>query len=573
MRVTKPNTDLVFDFKIIANGKACDEYTLPNRETDEQVAECFVAVPEGAKIEIQGTLTGSILHARLDVLADGSFAKSRVIDAPNHSKGKLKFHKSRSLDCNSGFLNVPDTTLDPNRPHRKPAVYGGNLIVKPLPEGTNARFLDGDGDTLGVGSIALVFSCNQVASKTYGKDGTPAYPDNTLGSWRQRRDEIHGVGIRPEHQLEMEVYTDSNPAKDKKASAFWRDYATARFGEGPIATMVFYYRTQATLEAAGCVPLPDKVELAPFKGSFTSVENEENGEGLPMTAPSKPLPKKTMGIGKPLILNPTADAATESATGRHERESTIMAMIRNYDQAANQHDRSRAAQRQPEGAATTRTTQNVRARMTSESMRSEGAAEPDIKDEDDEEDIAPRLAARRPGPAPAAPMQAKPSQTTGSPMRAASPKESILFQAPPKRPATSSPSSSTPPPKRSRLEDLAAQKAALQAAAASRKARKEKVEAETREREQARKKWEAEEAVRRAEEEATREMEEKMARELEAWERKKRAEEAEAEALEAELAVLAREGEDEDEEIAKMEREAERERVEFEALKKGRAVG
>lgn len=388
MRITKPKTDLELDFKVFADNKPCPEYTLPDREADADVAECFIAVPENATIRIEGTLSGSVLHARVDVLADGSFVRGRSIDAPNHAKGMIKYHTNRKVEFKE-FCHVPDPSLDPNRPHWKPNVVGGNLILQQLPASTNSRFLDGDGETLGVGSLALVFSFNQVASKTYGKDGVPAYPDNTLGAWRHRPDEVHGVGIPPEHQCSMEPYNDSNPANAKKANTFWRDFSLARFGDKPIATMVFYYRTQAAIEAAGGVSLTDDVELAPYEDRFTSVAEAEYHEGMPASENDKMRPKKSMGIGQPLILNGSSVSMEPPLRRRHgraemEASEDFATLMRNYDSAVTRQDAGRAAQSRQHPA------RGETVRPVTASMVANGTDEDStqIKEEDTEEAVA-----------------------------------------------------------------------------------------------------------------------------------------------------------------------------------------
>lgn len=618
MRIIKPKTDLELDFKVFADNKPCPEYTLPDREADANVAECFIAVPENATIRVEGSLSGSFLHARVDVLADGSFVRGRSIDAPNHAKGMIKYHTNRKVEFKE-FCHVPDPSLDPNRPHWKPNVVGGNLILQQLPASTNSRFLDGDGETLGVGSLALVFSFNQVASKTYGKDGVPAYPDNTLGAWRHRPDEVHGVGIPPEHQCSMEPYNDSNPANAKKANTFWRDFSLARFGDKPMATMVFYYRTQAAIEAASGVPLTDIVELAPYEDRFTSVAEAEYLEGMPASENGKMKPKKSMGLGQPLILNGSSSAGMgPPLRRRHERAETeasedFATLVRNYDSAVTRQDAGRAAQSR-QHPARGETVRPATARMVANDTDEDSTQ---IKEEDTGEAIAANPSRQAPmtshvpsrrrmatsgtenpprpvvsetaspsarsapptksvAPPPASFAKAKPPQVLANPARTSSSKPSVPARpasqeasttAPPaKRPATGSPGSSpAPASKRKRNEDFEAKKAALVAQAAERKARKEKMEKEKRDREIVQKKWEQEQEAKRlaAEKEAKRQAEEDEARRQER-------EEQEAAAVEAELAALAQEGEDEDEELAAMEAQAERERLEFEAMMRER---
>lgn len=620
MRITKPKTDLDLDFKVYADGKPCPEFTLPDRAVDANAAECFIAVPENATIRIGGTFSGSVLHARVDILADGSFVKGRMIDAPNHAQGKIKYHTNRKVEFKE-FLHVPDPRPDPNRPHQKPHVVGGNLVLQQLPASTNSRFLDGDGDTLGVGSLALVFSCNQIASKTHGKDGVPAYPDNTLGAWRRRRDQVHGVGIRAEHECSVEPYNDSNPANAKKANTFWRDFALARFGDRPIATMVFYYRTQAAIDAAGGVQLTESVELGPYDGHFTSVMDLEGQEGTPAPDPSKMKPTKSLGIGQPLILNGSSGGMAPPPRGllakhaRAETDGMIGSMIRNYQDSVSEHDAGRARREAQPGSNQTALPEANRPSVGGDRKQAVESGSVEIKEEDTEEAVSavpsnqpaavshvpprrrkdtsevenparpvvtesahqnilpkPALPTGSAAPTPASIARAQLTQNGASPVQTpataqasnarskssastASPAARPPTAVPDKRPATDLPS----PAKRVRNEEFEAKKAALVAAAAERKARKEKMENEKREREEMQRKWEQEqEARRRAEEETRRVVQAEM-------ERKRLEEEEAAAAMEAELAALAQEGADEDAEIAAMEAQAEQERLDFEA--------
>lgn len=275
MKVYKPGTDCAVEFTIFANGKKCPEFVLPDAEDEGTASVCFIPVTDDARITVQGSFTGSVLYGRVDVLADGAFVANRIIEDPTSKEGRLKFWDHRKVEVKT-FLHVPD--VKDYKPRKRPNIVEGNMIAKRLPAHELAGTLNGDDDAagIGVGSIALVVSMNQEASDVYGDadEKVEFYQNVSLGSWRNGFADVVDSGIKPEQEMTMDVFADSNPIKDKKATLFWRDTKAQRPGPEPWVYMVFYYRTQAAINAAGCVPLTGIKALPPDDGTFIKASDQ-----------------------------------------------------------------------------------------------------------------------------------------------------------------------------------------------------------------------------------------------------------------------------------------------------------
>lgn len=333
MKAHKPNTDCIADLSVYANGKKCPEFVIPTAEDGPVGSVCFVPIVDDAMITIQGTFTGTILKGRVDLLADGSFVACRNIESPEEEG--LHYFSERKIEIKT-FMHVPDLS---NHEHkRKPKVVEGILTAKRLSPKEQSKPLDGGPDkhSVGVGSLTLIVSLTQDGDETHGKDdsaGSVYYEQATLGRWRQSVLDIKDSRIKPEHELAMEVFTDSNPVKDKRGRTFWREKNEAREGnDQPWAFMIFYYRTQRALDAAGCVPLTESKALAPHLDPFQSLDPDfvppppptilQGLPEMPNASPALPLaqPRKRLGLGQPLLL-PDHDKG-KAAAPRKLRDST-----------------------------------------------------------------------------------------------------------------------------------------------------------------------------------------------------------------------------------------------------------
>jgi hypothetical protein len=121
----------------------------------------------------------------------------------------------------------------------------------------------------------LVVSLNQDVFDTYGAEDEAAYPSVSLKRWRDRVEDVADSGIEPEFEMNMDVFHDSDPVKDKRATLFWRDLKQLRPGSEPWAFLIFYYRTQAAIDAAGCIPLSRSKALPADGGLFIRASEQE----------------------------------------------------------------------------------------------------------------------------------------------------------------------------------------------------------------------------------------------------------------------------------------------------------
>ena len=280
MKIHKPGTDCEVELSISAGGHKCQEYVLPDADDEPTAGVCFIPVPDGADITIQGTFSGSVLEGRIDVLADGAFVANRIIEHPGSKQGVLKCWEKRRIEVKT-FLHVPD--LNNHKQRLRPKVVEGRLVATRLKNEDLAKPLHGGDNAtgIGVGSIALVVSLNQDVFDTYGTEDEATYPSVSLKTWRGRVNDVADSGIDPELEMTMEVFPDSDPVKDKRATLFWRDLKQLRPGSEPWAFLIFYYRTQAAIDAAGCIPLLGSKALPMDGGLFIRASEQE------MAAPQK----------------------------------------------------------------------------------------------------------------------------------------------------------------------------------------------------------------------------------------------------------------------------------------------
>ena len=276
MKCHKPGTDQEAEFSIFANGFKCEEYVLPtieDEEADANVIECFIPVSDGDQLTVQGTFTGSVLHGRFDILADGSFVADRVFEG--NKDGTLKFHKKKKVDVQTVMHAQRDTSITSlmaRSNEQDIKVVEGNLHVKSLGDMVHGGFLTGNADVLGVGSLAVVISVNSETRDEYSgpyKPNNTCYPDKTIGSWKGRSSECRPNHIETLHELEIKVTDDElSTAKQNK---FKRHFAQTRFGSKPWATLIFYYRTKDQIDYAGCAPSDaDNVHALESAKSFTA---------------------------------------------------------------------------------------------------------------------------------------------------------------------------------------------------------------------------------------------------------------------------------------------------------------
>jgi hypothetical protein len=630
MKVHKPGTDCHVEFSIFANGEVCPEYVLPDADDDSSASICLIAIPDDAVITVHGTFSGSVLYGRVDVLADGAFVADRIIEDNGSKEGVLKYWQNRKVDVKT-FLHVPD--LKDHKPRLRPKVVEGRLVAKRLSNQDLAGPLCGDGEEatgIGVGSLTLVVSLNQEVFDTYGVEGEAAYASVTLGEWRDRITDVLDTGIPPEHELKMDVFPDSNPVKDKRATLFWRDTKALRFGSEAWASLVFYYRSQAAIDAAGCVPLTGSKALQVDGGLFMRASEQElmAAERAKKT-PSPVLPpaptlgtKRSMGLGQALRL-PDSQRARDSpgfqrAGSNHESDRD--SLFGSADEAMPKTDSEQKARDKMtnnnadlENTPTTKRSSLVPKRDDAASpfqtaehrvsfsnplitgptkdLQGTDSSFADLDNGFQFDDVAtPSSSAFKSQiSTDRATVGTSASPTVQQPINPLDPIKSSHRPPSHKRPAShldldtptraslsKTASSSPSPAKRLRSDEIQQRKARLEAELKAKRERKAAIQKKALDEENHRREqqrlWAEEDAKRRAEEE-----EQRRAAEEEEEERRKAAEEEEEarkadELLIAEMEALERENEMEDEEFERAVEESEKQRAEWEEVVRAREM-
>ncbi|KAK3048179.1 hypothetical protein LTR09_010518 [Extremus antarcticus] len=264
MKCKKPHTDQDCTLAVFADGLPCAEYILPSQANfpNEQsdILECFIPVSDGEQIVLSGSFNGTCLHASFDLLADGSFVIDKRIEGS--TSGATKFYNPRNLDFVSVFNMPASGTTAPDK------VVEGILLAQRLPEGdsqvdTVLNAMDRDGYNIGLGSLTVIVSLNQVVVDNYQE----SFADMACGSWKSRNANVacHG-GIAPTHELTV-MTTDGNLNVNLQ-SKMRRHFKQTRFGKGPWATFVFYYRSPYAIQEAGCTLRPDEWQELKDEGAL-----------------------------------------------------------------------------------------------------------------------------------------------------------------------------------------------------------------------------------------------------------------------------------------------------------------
>lgn len=250
MKCHKPNTDQDCDFRILVNGRSCTEYVLPTARalTDRNTTECFVPVSAEDRLTLSGSFSGSLWNASFDLLVDGSFADEKRIGNTKttdifHAKSNVKFATVHEKPWALGDTsNMRDADL-----------AEGHLEVELLPADRatlpSNEFVGVDAFTSGVGTLAVVVSLNQSSDDTYAHE----YTSKLRAEWGQHKETIAQDGaISPTHILV--VRPKEKDMSSKKLKEHRRQLKSrARPGRKAWATLLFHYRSQEAIEAAGCV--------------------------------------------------------------------------------------------------------------------------------------------------------------------------------------------------------------------------------------------------------------------------------------------------------------------------------
>ncbi|KAK5711219.1 hypothetical protein LTR17_018511 [Elasticomyces elasticus] len=240
----RPNTDQSLNLTIFANGMACPEYSLPTPSTtDSNIVQCFVPVIEGDELTIRGTFTGSCLHGSFDILADGSFLFDRRIEG--QKDGKIRHYTNRKLEFRS-FYDAPKvkghtSIFAPDK------LVEGHLHVQArnAPSQTAASFPAPS--EFGIGSLAVVVSLNQRNADGY----TNKYKSLTCGDPDIGRKDDDDGGISADYELMLRPM--EGELTKHKGFKHRRHAEQTRFGTKPWAKIIFYYRSQETIDEHDCI--------------------------------------------------------------------------------------------------------------------------------------------------------------------------------------------------------------------------------------------------------------------------------------------------------------------------------
>ncbi|KAI5358422.1 hypothetical protein Slin14017_G107050 [Septoria linicola] len=284
MKVTRPGTDQELEFSIYADDDLLQEYALPRATAAAQhTIECFVPVRRGQKLTTRGRFIGTTLTASFDLVVDGSFlAQTRVTDkgSPQYMNRKLTFE--RVYDCpraKEGWTSKTHNPLD---------IYEANIYAEPLQDGTvNLTELETEdigGERPGVGSIQIVANL-QDAVFEHRMD--PEW-DIEGGGWLHRyKQPARFAGIKPDYAIEVRHLSET-PIPQKRSKQHRNHWnVNTRPGFTPWARFIFYYRSQESIEHAGCLPRDDVVhQLEPFTAqqraaSRSAEAGSSNGHGTP----------------------------------------------------------------------------------------------------------------------------------------------------------------------------------------------------------------------------------------------------------------------------------------------------
>ncbi len=339
MKCHDPATDHSASVQVFANGLACTEFALPSAtsDNDANTLECFIPVSLGDKITISGEFRGTVLHGAIDLFVDGTYVADKRIEGL--ITGDTKFIR-RKVDFEKVFDNpVPQghRSIYPSK-----VVVEGEMRTKAL----QIPPVDMTGDRHSLGSIVIRMSFNQNSKDSYQPESTTTI----CGAWKDEViDEMRDGGIAPTYGLAVEV-TDNNVHQNRQSKH--RRHATQiRFGSKPWATLVFFYRSRAAIQAAGCVPMSEgSIKLKSAKKPVDKPNDESSGEqplqkllevrswnqetkdrgnSIFVSPPPLPAPKQKL-FGQPLF-KPATVHTPEKLVSDQNSDGTVSVDKRNKD--------------------------------------------------------------------------------------------------------------------------------------------------------------------------------------------------------------------------------------------------
>jgi hypothetical protein len=248
-----------------ANGKPCAEYILETQSlVDEHFVECFIPVAEGDELTVKGTFSGTYHEGAADLVVDGSYLQSSRFsngfsEGPRHQKRKILLDKV--LHC-----PIPADWTSPETPKDvwEGSIHAQELSSLKIDDLTLYEVESEEAIRPGIGSLEVVVSVNQDPLERHQDQEW----DIQAGGWKIRDVvQVRKSGIVPDYTMRFEYFDWSTKVNPKRSKSHRTHWCGVRFGERPWARFIFYYRSQASIDAAGCIPRPDE---------FQALENPES---------------------------------------------------------------------------------------------------------------------------------------------------------------------------------------------------------------------------------------------------------------------------------------------------------
>ncbi|KAK5689831.1 hypothetical protein LTR97_012590 [Elasticomyces elasticus] len=298
----RPNTDQSLNLTIFANGIACPEYALPTPSTnDPNIVQCFVPVTEGDELTVRGTFTGSCLHGSFDILADGSFLFDRRIEG--QKDGEIRHYTNRKLEFRS-FYDAPKvkghtSIFAPDK------LVEGHLHVQArnAPSQTAASFPAPS--EFGIGSLAVVVSLNQRNADGY----TNKYKSLTCGDPDIGRKDDDDGGIPANYELMLRPM--EGELTKHKGFKHRRHAEQTRFGTKPWAKIIFYYRSQETIDEHDCIQKDGTSHALEPDDAETFVRGSIEGARPKKKKGEQESPSATPGPRSSLFTSPGPEKAVQ----------------------------------------------------------------------------------------------------------------------------------------------------------------------------------------------------------------------------------------------------------------------
>ncbi|KXT09621.1 hypothetical protein AC579_873 [Pseudocercospora musae] len=284
MKAQKPGTDWTANVVLRVNGKPSAEYVLPDKTIDQpNILECFVPAAPGQRLAIHGHFAGSTTNFVADLIVDGSFLRQTSFNSSHGLVTKnynIKFDKAMTIPFPKDWTSIE---------HPKGGIEG-NMHVDKIDENVAEDFLTYENPVsgsrrAGVGSIQVVLYASQhVMNRHKDKEW-----NITLGVWkdteRQEKKDVRKSGIKPEYEVKLEKTTEATAKRGFGHHKHWHENTRPGFKE--VARLIFYYRSQAAIDAASCIVRADEEQKLEQWDENAELHGRRHGEFKEGEAPAR----------------------------------------------------------------------------------------------------------------------------------------------------------------------------------------------------------------------------------------------------------------------------------------------